>query len=96
MTTLNHGITKEIAQWLISNQFATESEIINCDEYDAALMISCYKVHHKEKCFVHSKMVESVSGGMMFDAVHGYLHEDYESAKARELIEKNDILNMEV
>lgn len=96
MSKYNHGITKDIAKWLISQGLATEDEILNCDIYDAGLMIDCYNIHHNKKCFVYSKMVESVSGGKMFDSVLGYLHEDYDSAKAREETEKKDIMNMRI
>ena len=41
-------------------------------------------------------MVESASGGQVFDSVLGYLNEDYDSAKERENIEKENMMKMEI
>ena len=96
MKKYNYGITEDIAKWLISQKLSTNEEILNCDEYDAALMIDCYNVCHNKKCLVYSKMIESKSGGKMFDSVIGYLHENYDTAKEREYIEKDDLMNQEI
>lgn len=96
MKKYNHGITDKIAKWLIDQNIATEEEILNCDIYDAGLMIDCYNINHNKKCFIYSKMVKDASGKETFDSVAGYLHEDYDSAKAREKLEQKDIMNHEI
>lgn len=49
MKKYNHGITDEMAKWLIAQNLATEEEILNCDTYDAGLMIDCYNILHNKK-----------------------------------------------
>lgn len=94
MNKYKYGVTKEMAEWAIDQGLATEEELMNYNEYDADTLIACYNIHHNKKCFTYSKMVESASGIKMFDSVLGYLHEDYDSAKERERLEKEDIMNM--
>lgn len=98
MKEYKYGITEKIAEWAINKGLFSEDEILSFDEDDAALLIFDYKLHHNKKCIVYSKMVENENIGIkMLDSVVGYLHEDYDSAKAREEAEINtDILDMEV
>lgn len=88
MKKYKFGVTKEMADWAIDRGLATEEELMNYNEYDAATLIDCYNIHHNKKCMVYSKMVESASGEQVFDSVLGYLNESYETAKAREELEK--------
>lgn len=96
MKEYKYGITKEIAEWAINRGLFSEDEILSFDEDDADLLIFDYKLHHNEKCMVYSKIVKNeATGKEMLDTVVGYLHENYDSAKAREEAEMNeDIMNM--
>ena len=48
MSKYKSGVTKEMAKWAIDQGLATEEELMNYNEYDAATLIDCYNVCHKK------------------------------------------------
>ena len=93
MKKYKYGVTEEMAKWAIEQDLATEEELMNYNEYDAATLITCYSVHNNKKCIIHSKTYINESGEEVCDSVLGYVNESYETTKAREELEKKNSQN---